>query len=266
MVSNLVTCSLSLKSWLQGTVCGCALRARNSHAKGKGGTDVMSWRDFTLCSCPDLWEQWRSDSALDNSTQILLLTQDPGRNRTWRSLIYLPLCRHHSKRKYLMKLITLMVENWIRGYLIPGSWWSGHNHCQGCKACDDTFQALFQSAKHAPTYGVERVVTFYPAACCFCYYKLAAGYGNLWDQSRQAEKLRTQEMHCLDSGCIKSPRCRSLLSKTWRVFLVWPWCLGLFLVRCPAGKLGNCPRCPPFWRSWYGREIHREEGGKATYN
>ena len=28
------------------------------------------------------------------------------------------------------------------------------------------------------------------------------------------------------------------------VFLVWPWCLGLFLVNCPAGKLGNYPHCP----------------------
>ena len=95
-----------------------------------------------------------ADSALDNPTQIVLLTLGPGRNRTWRSLIYLFLCRHHSKRKYLMKLITLMVENWIQGYLIPGSWWSGHSHCQGRKSCNKTFQALFQFAKHAPTYGV----------------------------------------------------------------------------------------------------------------
>lgn len=61
-------------------------------------------------------------------------------------------------------------------------------------------------------------MTFPPGCLRLCHYKLAAGYGNLWDQSQQAEKLRTQEMPWADSGCIKSPRCRSLLSKTRRVF------------------------------------------------
>lgn len=112
-----------------------------------------------------LWTMKEGDSALDNPTQILLLTQDPGRNRTWRSLIYLFLCRHHSKRKYLMKLITLMVENWIQGYLIPGSWWSGHNQCRGWKACNEIFQALFQFTRHVPTYDVGYdVPTLLPAA------------------------------------------------------------------------------------------------------
>lgn len=65
---------------------------------------------------------------------------------------------------------------------------------------------------------MEETLPFPPCCLLPCYYKLAAGCGNLWDQSRQAEKLRTQEMHWADSGCIKSPRCRSPLSKTRRFF------------------------------------------------
>lgn len=189
------------------------------------------------------------DSALDNPTQILLLTQDLGRNRTWRRLIYLLLCRHHWKRKYLMKLITLMLENWIRGHLIPGSWWSGHNHCQGWKACNEPFQALFQFAK-ARAHVWNGLWRCYPVACCLCYCKLAAGYGNLWDQSRQAEKLRTQEMHWADSGCIKSPRCRSLLSKTRRFFFSLALMSGFVLGELPSWKTGKLSTSPLVWRSW----------------
>lgn len=45
------------------------MRGRTFHAKGKRGTDVMSWRDFTLCSCPDFGnnEGGRQCSGLSNS-------------------------------------------------------------------------------------------------------------------------------------------------------------------------------------------------------
>ena len=203
------------------------------------------------------------DSALAYPTLMLLLTQDLGRNRTWMGLIYLFLCRHHWKRKYLMKLITLTVENWNRGYLIPGSWWSGYKHCQGWKVCNEPFQALFHFAKSTRP-RMERALMLLP--CCLCYYKLAAGYGNLWDQSRQAEKLRTQEMHSADSGCIKSPRCRSLLSKTRRCFFGLALMSGFVLGELPSWKTGKLSTLPLVWRSWYSRETYKEERGKSTYN
>lgn len=48
---------------------GRTMRGRTFHAKGKRGTDVMSWRDFTLCSCPDFGnnEGGRQCSGLSNS-------------------------------------------------------------------------------------------------------------------------------------------------------------------------------------------------------
>lgn len=145
--------------------------------------------------------------------------------------------------------------------LIPGNWWSGHNHCQGWKACNEVFEA-FVSVCKARAHGWRGRWRSCPAAWGLCYYKLAAGYGNLGDQSRQAEKLRTQEMHRVDSGCITFPRCRSLLSKTRRFFLVWPWCLGLFLVNCPSGKLGNYPHCPPSEGLDMGGKCMRKREGK----
>lgn len=149
--------------------------------------------------------------------------------------------------------------------LIPGNWWSGHNHCQGWKACNEVFQA-FVSVCKARAHGWRGLWRSCPAACRLCYYKLAAGYGNLWDQSRQAEKLRTQEMHRADSGCIKSPRCRSLLSKTRRFFFGLALMSGFVLGELPSWKTGKLSTLPSVWRSWYGREMHKEEGGKATRN
>lgn len=94
--------------------------------------------------------------------------------------------------------------------------------------------------------------------CCggLCYYKLAAGHGNLQDQSRQqAEKLRTQEMPWVDSGCIKSPRCRSLLSKTRRFF--WS---GLDVWVCSWGtaqlESGNI-----IWGNAQGKSDRKKLGG-----
>lgn len=80
-------------SWLQGwgvyVQLGQALGSqgglgrKHSHAKGKGGTDVMSWREFTLCSCPELGEQGgkEGDSAPGNSTQTGLQPRDPGQEQ-----------------------------------------------------------------------------------------------------------------------------------------------------------------------------------------
>lgn len=43
----------------------------------------MSWREFTLCSCPELGEQGgkEGDSALGNSTQTGLQPWDPGQEQ-----------------------------------------------------------------------------------------------------------------------------------------------------------------------------------------
>lgn len=103
--------------------------------------------------------------------------------------------------------------------------------------------------------------------CCLllCYYKLAAECGNLRDQSRQAEELRTQEMCCLDSGCMKLLRCRDLLSKALFIYLfIWPWCLGLCLVSCSTGKLGNCPHHPGSEGLDNGRKCTRKKERRTT--
>lgn len=78
-------------SWLQGWgVCvqlGQALGSQGGLGveafSCQGGTDVMSWREFTLCSCPELGEQWgkEGDSAPDNSTQTGLQPRDPGQEQ-----------------------------------------------------------------------------------------------------------------------------------------------------------------------------------------
>lgn len=202
------------------------------------------------------------DSALDNPTQILLLTQGPGRNSTWRSLIYLFLCRHHSKRKYLMKLITLMVENCIQGYLIPGSWWSGHNHCQGWKGCNETFQALFQFAKHAPTYGVgSDVPTLLPAAPVIISWQ----QGVETYETRAGRQRSSGHRKCTERtvGALNPPDVGVFCLKQEDFFglaLMSAFVLG----ELPSRRAGKLSTLPSVWRSWYGREMRKKEGGKAT--
>lgn len=159
------------------------------------------------------------DSTRDNnSTQILLLTQDPGGTRAWKSLIYLFLCRHHSKRKYLMKLITLMVENWIWGYLIPGSWWSGHTTVKAGRPARRLSELCFTLQSMHPR--IQRALIL--LRCCLLPLLLEVG-SRVWKlyETRAGRQRSSGHRKCTERtvGAWNPPDCGSLLPTTrWFFF------------------------------------------------
>lgn len=176
----------------------------------------MSWKDFTLCSCPELREQWKRETVLWIINSDFTFDSRSGQGQDLEELdLFLSL------QTLLKEEVFDEVDNINGRELDPQVfnsrllvvWAQPLLRLKG----NETFQA-FVSVCKARAHRWRGLWRCYPAASCLCYYKLAAGYGNLQDQSRQAETLRTQEMHWADSGCIKSPRCRSLLSKTRRFF------------------------------------------------
>lgn len=60
-----------------GSQGGCEWK--HFDAKGKGGTDIMPWRESTLFLPISSATMKEGDSAPDNSTQTALEAWDPGR-------------------------------------------------------------------------------------------------------------------------------------------------------------------------------------------
>lgn len=84
----------------------------------------MSWGDFTLCSCPDLWNNDERDRALDNPTF------DSG-SGTWRRLDLFISLQTPLQEEVLDEADNINGRELDLRDLIPGSWWSGHNYCRG---------------------------------------------------------------------------------------------------------------------------------------
>lgn len=71
------------------------------------------------------------DSALVNPTQILLLTQGSRQEQDLEEIDLFISLQTALKEEVLDEVDNINGRELDPRYLIPGSWWSGHNHCQG---------------------------------------------------------------------------------------------------------------------------------------
>lgn len=221
----------------------------------------MSWRDFTLCSHPDLWEQWRRETVFW-MIQLrfyfwLRIWAGTGLGGDWLISLQTPL-----KEKVLDEVDNINgreLDLRIFNSRLPVVWAQLPSRLKGLQWDLPSFVSVCKACTHVGV-GYD-VPTRLPAPLLLLS----------WQQGMETYETRAGRQR--SSGHRKCPErtVGALNPPDVGVFCLKPEeCFGLALMsgfvlgELPSWKTGKLSTLPLVWRSWYGREMHKEEGGKAS--